>query len=607
MLVMGMRFFCFAQDKQQTVNKSDTAKIRSDSSRTQHIIQNIKRNKKFKQVLKSITKKQQTNPTATIKSEDFFMAYKGKIIRRILIKQVGFEKSVTDTSKHFKTTITRIANKLHSDTRERVIRDNLFIHTNRPVNPFKMADNERYLRDLDFILDAKFFIVPLKHTSDSVDVIVRTRDIFSIGGSISPRGPTKTSFKLFDANLFGFGQRLQFNGLVETSRSPVFGYEMLYKKNSMGGSFITFTGGYTQLNTGSSYGTENEKAFYVKLDRPLVSPYTRFAGGMEISRNWSQNFYGVRDNEFRHYRYLVHDFWGGYNITAQAGDNDRNRHFFAVRLFDQHFTRPPSQYPELQNPIYSNRSFLLGAFTFFKQNFYTARYIYGFGRTEDIPYGHTMSLIFGWARHMNLQRPYIGVDVGKSVVSRKGQFYNLTFRAGAFNNNGFEDAVVLLSGSMTSRLISYNKLLMRQTIVTDITKVFNQRTTLPLDINNDFGLRGFSADSLWGSKRFHINSETVIFTPLQLLGFKLAPFFFGEMAFLTQNNQPLFSKEPYFGIGGGMRIRNENLVFGTIELRTIYYPRTFGGSGSFNIGVTSRLRVKYSASFVKPPAFVLYN
>jgi len=600
LLLIAREVSAFAQEK-------DTLKNPADTVRKGQIFNAIKNARVSKQLVRTITKKQSTNPTATIKSEDFFLPYEGKVIRKIEIRQLGFDKSVSDTTKSIRTSITKFGNRIHSQSKDWLIRDNLFIRENKAVNAYKMADNERYLRDLDFILDAKLFIVDLEHTTDSVDVIVVTRDVFSLGGSFNPRSPTRTIFKLYDTNLFGYGQRVQFSGLVDEQRSPVFGYEILYRKNSIGGSFISATGGYTQMNTGSSYGLEDEKSYYIKLERPLVSPYTRFAGGLELSRNWSQNVYDNAETVFRDYRYLVNDFWVGYNIGANGNYRDRNRHFFAFRAFDQHFMRHPDQQQEISNPVYSNRTYILGGLTFFKQNFYTARYIYGFGRTEDIPYGHTMSAYFGWSRQLGLKRPYIGLDIGKSIVSPNGQFYNFLLRTGTFNNDGFEDAAVLLSGNLISRLIAHKKLLMRQTFGGDITYVYNQRTSLPLDINNEFGLRGFVADSLWGTKRFHASTETLVFTPLELIGFKFAPFVYGEMAWLAPYNVSLFRSEPYFGVGGGVRTRNENLVFGTVEMRFMYYPRTFSDISHFNIRVSSNLRVKYSASFVRPPSFVQYN
>ncbi|GIV37362.1 MAG: hypothetical protein KatS3mg032_1741 [Cyclobacteriaceae bacterium] len=56
-----------------------------------------------------------------------------------------------------------------------------------------------------------------------------------------------------------------------------------------------------------------------------------------------------------------------------------------------------------------------------------------------------------------------------------------------------------------------------------------------------------------------------------------------------------------------MRTRNENLVFGTIDLRFFYFPRTTEGIDHFRVTLTSNLQVKYTAGFVKKPQLVRYN
>lgn len=586
--------------------KADSTQTSPDTTRAGNIIQDIKESKLSRELMKSITRKKQSNPVAAVKSEEAFLPYEGKIIRDIIIRHIDFQRTVYDTTKNIKNSITRLGNALHSTSKDWVIRDNLFIRENKPVNPYKLADNERHLRDLDFLLDAKFYIIPLMDSPDSVDIVVLTRDVFSLGGTVRPSGTSRTRFRLYDANLGGWGQRLQFNGIIEPDRDPDFIYEALYRKNSIGGSFVNATIGYTQLNTGSSYGEEEENSYYVRFDRPLVSPYTRYAGGIELSRNWSENFFNVNDSLFRDYRYVINDFWVGYNIGANS-NHDRSRHFVAIRGFDQHFTRVPLQEREKERPLYNDQSFVLASGTFFKRNFYTTQYIYGFGRTEDVPYGHNISLTAGWARHRGLSRTYIGVDAEKSLVSRLGQFYTFGLRAGGYADHGLEDATILLSGSLLSRLIPRGRFLFRHSLLVDFTRVYRQRTSLPLDINDEFGLKYFRADSLEGTKRFHIQSETVAFSPWHVLGFRFAPFVFGEMAMIAGDDRSIFYDKPFFGLGGGIRTRNENLIFGTVELRFIYYPRTIENISSFNVRVTSNLRIKYSAGFVRAPGIVRYN
>ena len=76
---------------------------------------------------------------------------------------------------------------------------------------------------------------------------------------------------------------------------------------------------------------------------------------------------------------------------------------------------------------------------------------------------------------------------------------------------------------------------------------------------------------------------------------------------IAPQDRTLFYDAPFFGLGTGIRTRNENLIFGTIELKFIYYPRTVEDINSFRVSISTRLRVKYSASFVKPPSLISYN
>jgi hypothetical protein len=582
------------------------AQEKNDTTQLRKVIDNIKGSKMTKRVTESITQTPPPDDETPQKSEELFMPFDGKIIRKIIINPITFERNVTDTSHTISNTVAKVGNALHNNSKHWMLRDLLFFYENKPLNAYKLADNERYLRDQDFIKDARIYIRRLKHTDDSVDVEVVTRDVFSVGGSFNPRGATTTRFRLYDTNLAGWGQRLQFTGFVDTDRSPAFGYELVYNKVSIGGSLINGTLGYTQLDNSSSYGNENEIAYYFKLDRPLVSPYTHFAGGLEISRNWSSNVYQYPDSLFRRYSYRVHDVWIGYNL--QGWSKGRDRIFVAVRGFDQHYIKKPGQVIEEVNPIYNNRQYALGKLTFFRTDFYKTRYIYGFGRTEDVPYGQTASLLFGMERQFGDERGYVGAEAAKTIAHPRGNFYTLGIRVGSFRNSGeFEDATFLASAEFFSKIMRINDFRIRQTLKADITKVFNQRTNYPLDINREFGLQNFTADSLFGNKRMNAGFETLLFTPYKFLGFNFAGFIYGEMSWIAEKDQKLWDRTPFYGIGGGIRTRNENLVFGTIELRFVYFPRVVNDIPQVRLSLTTNLRVKYTGNFVRAPAFVSYN
>ncbi|HMG88916.1 MAG TPA: hypothetical protein VK589_02615, partial [Chryseolinea sp.] len=578
---------------------------KSDTSR--NIVDALKDSKVSQELLKSVTRKQPAEVPNT-KSEEAFLPYDGKIIRKIIVNHIGFEKVMTDTATDIRSRMAKIGNALHVNSKEWVIRDHIFFQEKKPLNPYKLADNERFLRDLDFILDARIFVIPLTTTEDSVDVLILTRDVFSIGGRISPRGSDGFRFRLYDVNVLGMGQRLQYNGYYDPDRKPDYTQEFYYRKSSVFGSLANLTMGYTQLNTGSSYGDQEEQAYYFRLDKPLVSPYSRTAGGIELSKNWSRNLYSDPDSIFRNYGYYVVDVWMGYNIRIKVADEDRRRYFISARFFEQQFqTRPERPYDQL-NPLYNSRTSFLGSFTFFKQDFYKTQYVYGFGRTEDVPYGHNTALIAGWQRLMGRQRPYFGVDAEKSFVHRKGNFYTFGIRTGAFPyNDQLQDATILLYGRLFSKLKYHKRVMVRRSFDIDFTYVFNQKTNTLLDINNTFGIEGFVADSLLGTKRLHGRYEMLFYTKWKLLGFKVAPIVITDLAFIAEQGKLIFYDFPYLGLGAGIRTRNENLVFGTIELKCFYYPRTVEDMSHFRVSIISNLRLKYSGSFVRAPSFILYN
>ena len=552
------------------------------------------------------------NPGDTVmdkKSELAYKRYAGKMVRKITINLIGFERDINDTTRYkVVNRITRAANSLHTNTKEKVIRNNLFIKEGKPLDPYKLADNERYLRDLAFIVDARIVVRPVPGNRDMVDVIVYTRDVFSLGGSLSVSSTSSVGFKLYDANLSGLGQRAEFRGLVDTDRDPQFGMQLLYHKNSIRGSFINATISYTQLNTGASYGLENENAIYLKLDRPLVSPYTRWAGGLEVSRNWSENVFSVMDTSFRNYTYSIQDFWVGYNIGIKKKVENRDRYFVGIRTFRQSFTDRPAQNAESLSPIYNNLTYVLSEFTFYKQNFYRTKYIYGFGRTEDVPYGRRITFLTGQGRQLSYVRPYFGAEFEKSVFRKNGDFREYSLRAGGFRNEGqLQDVTILASASLFSKLLIWKNVKIRQSVGLRYTTILNQKVILPLRINNEFGLRRFDVGTLVGTQRFGIGAETLLFIRPTLLGFHFAPLVFTEMAMIAPKNETLIKQKTYFALGGGVRTRNENLIFGTIELRMYYFPRVIEDLSHFRITLSSNLRVKYSSGFVNAPAFIRYN
>jgi hypothetical protein len=480
-------------------------------------------NRLSKEVIKTISRKSSPDSAINVKSEAPFLPYEGKIIRHIVINHIGFERTMYDSSRRFRNQITKIADALHYTTRESVIRDNLFIRENRPLNPYRVADNERYLRDLDFILDSKIIVHRIKGSADSVDVEIVTRDVFSLGARVSAGGLTDYRVGLYDANLFGMGQRVQTDIGFESGRSPSVGFDIFYRKVSLGGTLINASGGYTQLDNARSLGNENEYAYFIRLERPLVSPYSRLAGGLEVSRNWSRNVFQTVDTIFRKYRYNIQDVWGGYNFSIGNLARNRDRHFAAIRYYRQHYSLQPTQPGEALNPLYNDEKFVLGEMTFYNQNFYKTRYIYGFGRTEDVPYGKTVTLTTGWSKAMGQKRMYAGTSVLKGFANKNGSFSTIEAGFGTFfNRSRTSDTFYYLRGTHYSKLYEYKRVKLRHLVQGGYAQSHRVIARELLTLNDE--LTGFSPDSLYGTKRLYLRFESTLFTNLKFAGFRFAPF-----------------------------------------------------------------------------------
>jgi hypothetical protein len=556
-----------------------------------------------------------TTPKDTVKnvkSANRYEPYSGKIIRSIDIEHIGFEKSIYDTAKKVKKIVADVSNFLHVNTLTRTIKNHLFFRKNDALNPYKMADNERFLRDKDFILDCRFVIEEVPDT-DSIDVLVLTRDVFSIGGSVGGSPPSSLEFSVFDANLSGRGQRLEYFSLLEQDRSPGYGYGLLFTQSSIFGSLANLELLYTQINAGRSIGKENEYSMAVRLKRPLVSPYARIAGGFEYSRNWSENVYNESVTEFLDYEYTILDAWIGYNIGIKRAFSNRNRQFLAIRYVDGVYEDQPEQIEYAVSRKYNNQKGFLGEFTFYRQNFFQTRYVYGFGRTEDVPAGITASVTGGLVRILSIQRPYGGIKAGYGYANRKGNFFRAALPAGTFvrekrleDGFRFEDVVLSVAGSYFSRAMQVGSAKWRSYFSLGYSQINNRTTQDYMKIPSSL-IPGFGSDSIFASKRVNAHLETAFYLPIQFIGFRFAPFAAVDLVGVTDCHDCTSDNTLYYGISGGLRTRNENLIFGTMELKITYIPEDEFGDSKINIGFKQNLRVKNSGSFVRPPQLVRYN
>lgn len=301
----------------------------------------------------------------------------------------------------------------------------------------------------------------------------------------------------------------------------------------------------------------------------------------------------------------------GYNLGVQKilkMKGARGRTFVSMRYLNNDFSLTPPQINKYYNFRYNSRQAVLAQLTLFRQEYKQTNYLFGFGITEDIPYGYNISVTGGWYKQMDMKRPYLGLDANRYIVNQKGDIIQYYARAGSFfNNKEWQDAGLLVGANVYSRLITRSRVAIRQYIGINYARQFNRVGLDPLSINNLFGLRYYSSDSVRGKERIALHTETSVFIKYKLLGFRFAPFAFADLSVMAPERGAFGRSSFYYGVGGGVRARNENLIFGTIELRGIYFPRKGELGTPFKILLSTNLRFRYNSSFIKPPDIIQLN
>ncbi len=551
-----------------------------------------------------------------------YLKYTNKIIRDIQIVRLGFERDINDTLKYNISFGTVVANAFHKKTRERVVRNNLFFKKGDLIQPYLLADNERHLRDQPFVQDALIKVQIVEGSPDFVDVLVLVKDVFSLGGSADISNPQEFRLEVKDENIGGAGTRLAFSTFYDSERKPKIGIGADLLKRNIYGTFINWNVGFKTYNYAFSSAKNEETILYTSLEKPLVSPYIRTVGALELSFNQTKNNYVYSDSFYSHdlkYNYNRGDAWFGYNFDANIfrknNVESRVKRLVAIRTFYQHYNQLPLKVQDSFDYRYSNIRGVLASFIIFKQNFYRSNFIYGFGRNEDVPEGFNASLVTGWINkkdsivNKERSRPYFGMDASMNRFGDKGAYNNYIFRLGGFYNKGkWEDLDLLFYvNHFTRKKMLNNSWYFRQFINIGFTKQFSRILNEPLRLRSDFGLPYFTNGDISAQLRGTIRTESVFYNLRKFWGFRFAPFAFADVCLIQSDNKSFKESDWYSAIGAGVKTRNENLIFGTIEVRGFYFPRTVFGMSSFKLELTSNIRFKYNSTYIRKPDFVISN
>ena len=222
--------------------------------------------------------------------------YAGKIIGDIRIEQ---EPPFSPDG----SWVERTANKLHAPTRERIIRRDLLFKPGQRFDPELVVRSQQLLLSRSYISDTDISIQVDPLDTTRIDVILHTRDSWTISIDAALYSEKRTMAGLTDGNILGTGTRFK----VETNFSR--------KDFTYGGNVV----GYEIPNVlGSFFGFEVEggRNFYedilrIGLRKEFLKP-TDYEVGMTVSNMRTKAYFIERDSS-ELIKNLNFDLWAGWS------------------------------------------------------------------------------------------------------------------------------------------------------------------------------------------------------------------------------------------------------------------------------------------------------
>lgn len=535
------------------------------------------------------------NKNVSGKSESQYSEYTGHKIRKIDVTRLSVFGSDIDNPAAYKGYRTQnLLNKTHVNTLDPVIRNNLLFEPGDTLSPILLSDNERLLRELSFIDDARINVIPV--SEEEVDIQVITKDVYSLGGEYSPSGLTRGKVSIFENNIFGLGHELGFEMPFDGDKPDSPGFGVHYLVDNLARSFVNLRVFYHDGIGEESYG--------IDLSRKFMSSSTKYAGGVSI-----RHMYRFEDldtmNTPEPLKYNLQDYWLSRSFLLDP--ETVTRFILSARYTNNNVLDRPFIHPDSYHPLQKYRMFL-GSLALTRQRFYKTNLVYGYGRTEDVPYGSLVKVTLGKEINEFKRRSYAGSEIsfGKSF-SGFGFLHSSAGFGSYLNGKETEQGILYIRTRYFSNLLPLGRNMIRNFVRLDFTRGFDRNLDEYLNYYSDNGFSGFRNDSVQGRQRINLGLETVVFSPVNVNGFRFAFFGFADISSLSGTNEILSKGTGLSGIGLGLRVRNDNLIFNTFQVRIGFFPDPPPYSRINNITVSGEQPLRMEDFETGPPSPIPYR
>jgi len=535
------------------------------------------------------------NSREKLRSTSRYDEFEGKVIRkRKVIRLNAFGSEIDNPLASDQSKAEKLLNSTYTKTRPFVLNQYLVFRPGDTISSLEMADNERLLRELLFVEDARIVIVPVD--SNLVDVAVIVRENYPYGFGFQFDGIPKGTVKLYDKNFAGLGHELAVTVPYNFDEYEYPGFGIEYAVRNIARTFSDL-----ELNFSDGLGSTKMGGIF---RRNFTTSDTRYAWSASIKLSYTNEDLDTMLTP-EPLRFVYHDYWGARSFMLHR--ESVTRLILSARYNSNNVFRRP----EIDdNSYYRLQSYKLitGSLAISSQRFINTSLIYSYGRTEDIPYGYMVELMGGRELNEFKYRNYAGVKASiGNVFTRFGYIYGGFSFSTFYNQGNTEQGLFETRLKYFTPLIKAGNSKIRTFVNLYYIRGFNRYSDEYLYLRNRDLIRGFRNDSISGDKRIIATLEPVLFTAKPRLGFSFAIFAFADAGFLIRGAMNSGDFNHISVLGAGVRIRNDQLVLNTVQIRLAWYPNLPAYSQSSWISVDGIVRLKPPGFEPGPPGVITYQ
>ena len=478
-----------------------------------------------------------------------------KVITKILV----FSLDVFDTQNPKENYLLyKALNKLHINTRRRVIKNLLLFKEGDKVDAREIFETERILRSQSYLTDA--YILPIKICNGHTELAVVTRDAWALkikGGIRFSGGETKSGFGFESGNFFGSGTSLAFQRQFTDDRNS---NEYFFKSTQFAN---------TRLNT-EAFFSNNSDGFEKKyvIQRPFYSLDTKWSAGVKIDSIEEEEF-NPELNDFKR-EFSDRSVFGGLLL---AHKNDISHRI----IFGVSETKRAFEQINIENPREdaSQRTYPWIGFEIAEDKFSRLRNINQIQRTEDVLLGKfaRAKIGFGPNEFNNNDQDFFrfrldyrdGISSGKHHIT---QFELFSEGHYLFEDDSFENVFISTNVEHHHYLSDFRRWFAR----------FRYDRGIRLTAENTFtflegeSIRGYPFEEQFGNNRLILNWELRRFYDTHIFNFiRVGHVIFFDLG-KAWNTGEFTETETLAGAGLGLRFSSSKAQVGNVVHVDLGFP-----------------------------------